>query len=105
MFLGPFKTPTIDNVWFEKRRSLSAVWSPMLAYYTYGTLQGYLVQYHEADDSGPQQAKTQRTAGTSIQIEGLKAFTNYCILVAAFNKHGLGRYSEPGCLFTDEGGE
>lgn len=102
--LGPRRQPSVNNVWFETRKSLSVVWSPVPAYYTYGTVQGYQVEYYEADGN-PQQAKMQRTAGTSIQIEGLKDFTNYCITVSAFNEHGLGKYSEPRCHLTDEGGE
>ena len=60
--------------------------------------------YYEANGNF-QEAKTQRTASTYIKIEGLKVYTNYCISVAAMNEHGVGKYSYPECLYTDEGGE
>ena len=102
--LDPLKRPTVGNIWFEKRKSLNVDWSPILAYYTYGTIQGYEVQYYE--DGNPRQAKTLRTVNASILIEDLKEYTSYCISVSAFNEHGLGKgANNPKCHLTDEGGE
>lgn len=102
--LEPLQPPTVVKVWFEKRKSLNAAWSPILAYYTYGTIQGYQVQHYE--EGSPERAKTLRTVNTSIHIDGLKEYTSYCILVSAFNEHGIGKGANNSkCNKTDEGGE
>ena len=91
-------------MWFEKRKSLNATWSPILAYYTYGTIQGYQVQYFE--DGSPELSKTLRAVNTSIHIDGLKDYTRYCISVSAINEHGIGKGANNSkCHKTDEGGE
>lgn len=103
--LDPLTQPTIDNMWFEKRKSLNIEWSPILAYYTSGTIQGYQVQYYE-EDGNPELAETLRTVNASIHIEDLKDYTSYCISVSAFNEHGLGKGANNSkCHLTDEGGE
>ena len=104
VLLVPKVSPKFDNVWFEKRRSLSATWSPIFAYFTYGVIQEYQVKYYEKD-ANPQQEKTLRTAGTSIEIEDLKEYTKYCLLIAAVNENGRGGFGGKKCVFTDEGGE
>ena len=102
--LEPLQPPTIVKVWFEKRKSLNAKWSPIPAYYTHGTIQGYQVQYYE--DGSPEQAKTLRTVNTFIRIDGLKDYTSYCILVSAINEYGIGKGANHSkCNKTDEGGE
>ena len=102
--LVPKVSPKFDNVWFEKRRSLSATWAPIFAYFTHGVIQEYQVKYFEKD-ANPEQEKTLRTAGTSIEIEDLKEYTKYCLLIAAVNENGRGGFGGRKCAFTDEGSE
>ena len=102
--LEPLQPPIMGYMWFEKRKSIKAVWSPIPAYYTYGTIQGYQVQYYE--DGSPEKAKALRTVNAFIHIEGLKDYTSYCILVSAINEHGIGKgANNTKCNKTDEGGE
>jgi len=106
LLLAPTRPPREITVGFDKRRSLKVSWSPVLAYFTYGTVQGYKALYYEAD-SNMEEAKAQRARvpAVGMVIDGLKSYTNYCVSVAAFNENGVGNYSYPECNVTDEGGK
>lgn len=102
----------------KSKTELLIMWEPPPSEACNGILIGYHIGYLPIDDAQnpiPSTAPLNRYImktininsqyGEDVVIDGLKPYTSYSIVVQAFNSKGLGPFSKPITVQTDEGGE
>ena len=77
-------------------------WLPVPDGYVHGILRGYRVLFKEEGDKYYQNVTT---VNQSLELKGLRKFTNYSVRVLAFTSIGDGNVSDPFTVSTDQDGK
>ena len=72
--------------------SLMVSWQPPLAIDHNGMIIGYMINYTEVDTNVMMSVNI--NSGTTLTISGLRAVTEYSVVIAAINVNGTGSFSD-----------
>lgn len=82
--------------------SLLVQWNPVPSQHRNGIIRGYQVTYWKSGDDPAINQSLITSCSQKVEIRGLKTFTRYGVVVAAFTRKGLGNFSQPIEEITDE---
>ena len=79
-------------------------WDPVPAEWQFGIIRGYQVIITDTRDGHEYVDDVKVGANRSLERAGFERYTNYTVRVAAYTIKGLGNFSEPIRVITDEDG-
>ena len=103
--LEPTKPPTKVNVMIVDRTKASVSWKPIPCPHQNGIIRFYLVRYVHSLFSGQvlEGNLTTELNFPAAELRDLRPNTNYVVMVAGWNRAGLGPYSSPVTFVTPGG--
>ena len=85
-------------------RSLLVTWDPVPAEWRFGIIRGYQVIITDTRDGREYVYDVKVSENRSLEQAGFERYTNYTVRISAYTIKGLGNYSEPIRVITDEDG-